>query len=246
MSLTTKSVILITVSAVVIVVPLFLLRINLIAIFFMAVIGELIIYFAWALSKSKKISDILEEQCDPELYLKKCNKSHMAYPDYNKAVAYLSLGDTNKAHEWLTFGEMPKKQTKFMKLTYHSALMSCYLEMGDVEKAGLQYENHIKDMRKGLLVPKIACIIDLLILEYHYKLNATPETSKYFLEQLRYLFSVNDKTLSKRQKLSVLYMAAEILEQNGDIEAAVQKYKKVAEEGNKLHIAVLARKKIEN
>lgn len=245
MSLTTKSIILLTVSVITIAAPLSLLGINPIAVFFITFFGALIIWFVWGLFKSKKITNILEEKCDPVLYLEKCNKSHMGYPDYNKAVAYLSLGENKMAHDLLTGGEMPTKPNQIMKLTYHSALMSCYIEMGDLEKAGLQYENYIKDMRKGLLAPIVAFSVDLLALEYQYKLNITPETSRYFLEQLKYLYNINVKALSKRQKLSVLYMEAELLEALGDFEAAVSKYRKVATEGNKLRIAELSRKKFQ-
>ena len=244
MSLTTKIYAFIIISVVVIIVPLTLLRLNPIATFFIAVIGTLIFYMAWITIKSKRLNDILEEKCDPVLYLKKCTKSHMGYPDYNKAVAYLSLGDSKAAYDLLTTGEMPKKQTQIMKLTYHCALMCCYIEMGDLEKAGLLYDNHIKAMRTGLMIPKIAFSVDLLFLEYQYKLNITPETSRYFLEQLRHLYSANVKVLTKRQKLSVLYTEAELLEAVGDLEAAKPIYQKVVNKGNKLWIAELAGKKL--
>ena len=245
MGLNTKSYILIIISAVVITLVLSLLRINQFAVIIIEIIGSLIIYIAWLMIKSTRITKILEEKCDPVLYLEKCTKSHMAHPDYNKAVAYLSLGEYEKALDLLLDGDIPKKMTQIMKVTYRAALMSCYIVMGDLEKAGREYENHIKEMRKGLLVPKVAFSIDLMVLEYQYKLNATPETATYFLEQLRYLYGINSKVLSKRQRLSVLYTEAELLDFVGEKEAAALLYKRVAAEGNTLHIAALAKKKLE-
>ena len=243
MNLTIKSIIVAVAAVVAIALPLSLLKVNQIAVFFISFFGGMIVYMVWTLLKSKRLTDILEEKCDPVRYLEKCTKSHMSYPDYNKAVAYLSLGESNKAYDLLTTGEMPKKQTQVMKLTYHCALMCCYIESGDLDKAGLEYENHIKAMRKGLLIQSIAFSVDFLHLEYQYKLNMTAETSKYFLEQLRHLCDANDKVLTKRQKLSVLYTEAEVLEAMGDFKSATPKYQKVADEGNKLWVAELSRKK---
>jgi len=244
MSLTAKSYALVTATAVVIVVLLTLLGINPIATFFITVFCAMVAYMAWMTIKSKRLTDILEEKCDPVLYLEKCTKSHMGHPDYNKAVAYLCLGDSKTAYDLLTNGEIPKKMTLFMQLTYNCTLMCCYIENGDFEKAGMQYENHIKTKRKGLMIPKIAFAVDLLFLEYQYKLNITPETSRYFLEQLRHLCDANAKVLTKRQKLSVLYIEAELLEAVDEPEAAASIYRKVANEGNKLWVSELSRKKL--
>ena len=244
MSLTIKSIILVVASVVAIALTLSLLIVNQIAVFFISFFSGMIIYMVWMQLKSKRLSNILEEKCNPVLYIEKCTKSHMSYPDYNKAVAYFSLGESSKAYDLLTTGEMPKKQTQVMKLTYHCTLMCCYIENGDLDKAGLEYENHIKAMRKGLLIQNIAFIVDFLHLEYQYMRNITPETSKYFLEQLRHLCYVNNKVLTKRQKLSVLYTEATLLEVIGDLESATPKYQKVADEGNKLWVAELSRKKL--
>jgi uncharacterized protein YggT (Ycf19 family) len=225
-------------------VSLFMLKINIIVTIFIAVIGSTIICSWWVISKERKISNILEKECDPVRYIEKCNKSNMLYSDLNRAIAYMCLGRLDDGYNLLKNMEMPRKPTKIYELTYHSALMCYYLSVEDLEKASVEYEDEIKKLRKGMLVPSVTFSVDLFVLEYQYKLNRTPETAKYFWEQLKYLYAITSNKLSKRQKLAVRYTEAEVLEELGDIESAVLNYKKVAERGNKLYIAELSRKKL--
>jgi len=202
------------------------------------------VYYGWVVLRNKKIAGILEIECDPVRFIEKCNKANMLYPDISKAVAYMCLGNYEDSLSLLLDSEMPKKPKKLFKLAYHSLLMGYYLETGDLKKAGDEYEDDIKNLRKGLLISGTTLGVDLLVLEYHYKLSTTSDTAKYYLEQVKYLFDINSKLLTKRQKVAIWYIEAELFEKIDDTVNAASMYAKVAKNGNKLWIAESSREKL--
>ncbi|MCL2170514.1 MAG: hypothetical protein FWB71_00050 [Defluviitaleaceae bacterium] len=218
--------------------------VHFVATFFISVIGAVVVYFCWLFMKERRLNNILDRDCDPVRYLEKCNKANMVQPDFNKAIAYLCLGDFDRAIGYLQNVELPKKVSKPLELVYHCAFMVYYLETGDLENVKRIYEENIKELRKSILHPAITFSVDLQVLAYQYKVNMTDDTAKYYLEQLGYLYEVNSKKISMRQKVATRFIEAGLLEGLGDMDGAMKKYNTVAKYGNRLYIAKLAREKL--
>ena len=190
----------------------------------------------------KQTTNILEKQCDPARFLEK-SSTICKLPDINKALCLWLLGRYEDCYNLLQTIEPRKRRGIASGISYHVMLMSYYLEKDDMDNAATEYTN-LKKLRRRNLLPLYNMSIDLSVAEYHYKLNVTNDTTKYFLEQVRYLYSTYAKKLSLRQKLAFKYTEAELLEKLGDIEGALFLYGKIAEVGNTLHMAEISRKKL--
>jgi tetratricopeptide (TPR) repeat protein len=120
-------------------------------------------------------------------------------------------------------------------LIYYNNEMSLYFNTGEIDKAKEIYETKIKNYPIKILNESLT--MDLILANksfYEKEYNSSKELFSKVLQ--------NNK--SKRLKLEVYYILANIAEQEGNIEEAIQKYKTVAEEGNKLYSAYLARGKL--
>jgi hypothetical protein len=80
--------------------------------------------------------------------------------------------------------------------------------------------------------------INQLVAERFFYLKRYNESREQFNKIL-------NQKLTKRNRLEVLYFLAQMDEQEGNKEAAMDKYNQIANEGNKLWIAKMAREKCE-
>jgi tetratricopeptide (TPR) repeat protein len=156
----------------------------------------------------------------------------------NRAAAYISLGNINKAKEYLDGIEtsyLSEKDGSF--LVYTINLIICHYELGELEKAEILYEtNLIKLCPIGKRLQKS---VEILIGERYYFLG------KYDL-CYEHLSKLKNCDLDKRQYLSILYRLSQIDILRGDIEQAVIKLNKIKKFGNKLGIVKSSRDILDN
>lgn len=203
-------------------------------------------YIIIAYIRNKRRINLMEEYCDPEAFIKATEKQLIingknpglnAYLNTDKAAGYIIAGDYNKAKDILLSIDKSKLSViNGSLLAYTINLIGCYYELGEIEKAEKLFETEIP-----LLCPvnsKMRLAMELLIAERFFFLDRYEESKQKF-EQL-----LNNKKLNKYQKLNILYFLAKIDEKKGDIISAQEKYKEVADKGNKLWISEQARKRL--
>jgi tetratricopeptide (TPR) repeat protein len=217
--------------------------------FFVLIFG----YYGWWLIKNLRLSNILNEQCDPEKYiaeyekLKKLQKSvtFQNHCNVNIAVGFISLGHFEEALSILTDDVNPKKsKNNVFQATYHLDVFYCHLCLDNLTEAANIYENNIKALRGRVIIPQLTYSYEDSVALYHYMLNKSPETARVYLAQIEYLYNAYSKKIGKRGKLENIYNRAVMLLELGEKEAAVKKLKTVAENANKLWIAEMSRKKL--
>jgi tetratricopeptide (TPR) repeat protein len=122
-------------------------------------------------------------------------------------------------------------------LVYTINFIVCLYELGEIERAEKIYESEMPILPAVTKVMALA--VKILVAERFFFLGRYEESREHYQQAL------NEK-LSKRRHLSILYRLAQIDEKSGDRLAAQQKYKKVADNGNKLWIATQAKKYLEH
>lgn len=240
------------IAVIIIEIPLLKIGINPVIAIFTTFIVIMVGYFIWWGIKTKKLNNLLDENCDPYRFIQECEKVKLISDripfqnncNVNIAVGLISLGDNKEALNILQDVDLSAKNSKVVETLYHLAIFCCYINMDDLTNATFEYENHIKRLRKKVIIPRMVFSIDATVSEYQYKLCKTVENAKYSLGQLDYLYNIYSKKIGKRMRLNVLYNKAELMWEIGDNEGAAEKYKIVAEKGNKLWIADMSRNKL--
>lgn len=205
-----------------------------------------------AVLKLNKRNNILEKECNPVKYIKiykKCKENinkikSIDWCNLNIAVGFLHLREYQKALNYLKNVSFPMKQNQSFQLSYHLALMICYIGLSDLEKAEFEYENYIQKSRGKLTVNNINFAIDSVAMEYNYLLQKSSETAKYYLDMLYYRQKAYNKIINKCQNLNLLYRIATLEQELGNIESAIEKYKIISENGNLLWIATESKNKL--
>lgn len=202
--------------------------------FITVMIGYIII----AYMRNKKRINLLEEECNPEAFLEATEKQraivgkkdrHNTYLDIDKAVGLISMGEFEEAKELLMSIDKTYLSAKNgTLLIYTIDLLYCLYELGEISHAEEIFETQIPLLLP--VNPRITLSMKLLVAERFLFLNRYEESREKFQELL------NEK-MTKRVRISVLYSLAKIDENTGDIDSAQNKYKEVAESGNKLWIA---------
>ncbi|WP_315115580.1 hypothetical protein [uncultured Clostridium sp.] len=207
--------------------------------FVTVIIGYIII----ANVRNKKRVNLLEENCDPQAFLEATEKQrdmigkkdkYNTYLNIDKAVGLITMGEFEEAKELLMSIDKTYLSAKNgMLLIYTIDLLYCLYELGEISHAEEIFETQIP-----LLPPvnsRMILSMKLLVAERLLFLNRYEESREKFQELL------NEK-MTKRMRIGVLYDLAKIDENTGDIDSAQNKYKEVAESGNKLWIAKEAKK----
>ena len=201
-------------------------------------------YIIYINYKQGKRYSILENALDPETFIEATYEAYK-YSGKNKqlnsllnndlAIGYISLGDYEKAKEFLLKVE-PEHLPRINKiiLTYYNALMIVYYNLENYNEVGKVYDKAIQYEVKGKLGNRLMTIL---------------QANKSFYEgdyqNSRKLFESYPKDkMSKRLELEILFDLANIDEKEGNIKEAVSKYERVAKEGNKLYSAKVARDKL--
>ena len=186
--------------------------------------------------KNNKINSVLYEELNPEKYIELVEKNYKVKDTPTIFVlGYLNSGNMEKAYEILKNINVEKQfsNSRYEVYIFQSLTL---IEMGKWKEALDIYIEHIK----------------------YSKNNIKDRNTNLFLEDLEaYLFNNNEKMieyLTKKLKtetrkifaLKLKYQLGICKEKAGKIEEAIELYKEVAENGNKLYIVQEAREKLKN
>lgn len=209
--------------------------------FAIIVIGYIVIGYR----RSKKRLDLLEENCDPQAFMDATEKQRLitgknlkmgAYFDIDKAAGFILIGEFQKAKDILLSIDKSNLSSKNGTLMIYTVnLITCMYELGEISEAEEIFGTEIP-----LLAPintRMALSMKIFTAERLFFLNKYKESKEKFQELLK------DK-IGKRRYLGILYRLAQIDEETGEVELAKKKYKEVADNGNKLWIAIEAQKQL--
>ena len=186
--------------------------------------------------KYNKIDSILFEELNPERYIKLIEKNYKVKSSPTIFIlGYLNNGNMEKAYEIL---KNINVENQFFNIRYEIYIFQSLvlIEMGKWKEALDIYIEYIK----------------------YNKNNIKDRNTNLFLEDLEaYLFNNNEKMieyLTKKLKtetrkmfaLKSKYQLGICKEKIGEIEEAMELYKEVVENGNKLYIVQEAKEKLEN
>lgn len=193
----------------------------------------------------KDRSELLQSECDPEAFLKmtselklqsKNNPKMSGYLVIDEAVGLMTQGMFEQARDILLAVDSSKLPTKYhIDLIHKMNLMYCHYELGEIEAAELVYEDILPLLSVDDL--HVQLTKEVLLAERAFFL-AEYEESKALIEPLL------ERQLKKRTHLTLVYRLAQMAELEGDFETAKAKYAQVAEEGNKLQIAIISNEKL--
>lgn len=207
---------------------------------FLAMSGYIIISYI----RSKKRLSLLEEECDPEAFLERTeeqraitgrNSRYNTYFDIDRAAGLITLGRFEEAKEILLSVDGSRLSRKNdTLLVYTINLILCFYELGEVTRAEELFETQIPTLPP--INTRIVLAVNVLVGERFFFLGRYDESCKHFNGLL-------SQKLSKRTRIGIIYYLAQVEEKMGNITAAWEKYRQVAQEGNKLWIAEKAREK---
>lgn len=229
---------------VILVVILGSLDLQTLAIVIIPILSVLVIYITISFIRSKKRYNLLDTDCDPEAFLYRTEKQKEitgknpkvnACLDIDRAAALIASGQFEKAKEILL--SIDKKLLSHKNgtlLVYTINLISCLYELGEVDRAEELFETQIPILSP--VTKKMMLAVNMLVAERFFHLKRYNESREHFKKLWK------DK-LSIRKRLEILYRLAQIDEIEGNTEDALKKYRKVADNGNKLWIAAMAREK---
>lgn len=209
--------------------------------FVIVILGDI----KYANSRRKNRYKLLEDDLDPEAFIQATEKQIkiVAKNKRSKTIlnADLALGlmDMGKYEEALnTLNQIDKRYLSKWNgslLIYYSNLMSLYTNIGEIEKAIEIYEDKIKNYPIRILTESMTMDIVLANKSFYGK---EYNTSKEFFHK------VLNNNKSRRLKVQIYYILANIAEQDGNLEEAIIKYKIVGDKGNKLYASYLAKEKL--
>lgn len=225
--------------------------------------------------KLMRIYNILLEECDPDAYIRETKKLKEAYKvKYESSLkkrtllpidksperdAYKSLQtsfDSNIATGLACLGQYDEALDIFRtidvseasdveRIFHHGLMMECYARKGDFENAAFEYENYVRGFEEKITVQKQLDAFNYTVALCRFLQSKNPDSARYFLKQVRELEENDTGKQSTCSKLSLMYdkAVAELI--TGDTRSALEKFKTVAEQGNKLWIAKLSRDKVD-
>ncbi|MCM1991210.1 tetratricopeptide repeat protein [Oceanirhabdus seepicola] len=208
-------------------------------------------YIIISIKRSKKRLGLLNEKCDPEAFLERTEKQMeitgknaklQAYLNVDKAAALVCMGEYQEGKNLLLSIDKSKLSTKNgTLLVFTINLICCLYELGEIAEAEGIFERELFNITLDsvpITKAPFKRAIKFLNAERDYILGKYEESQTAFEELL------NEKS-DKRTHVSALYGLAKIHEKLGEVEKAKEMYKEVSEEGNKLYIAKVAKRKVE-
>lgn len=216
---------------------------------FTAVIATVLIvlamYAAISIISHKKRISLLDDECNPEKFLYRTEKQQeitgknpraKAYLDIDRSAAMIASGNLEEAKEILL--SIDKNLLSYKNgslLVYTINLISCLYELGETERAEELFESQMPTLSP--ITKRMMLQVNMLMAERFFFLKKYGESREHFKRLWK-------EKLSKRKRLEILYRLAQMDELEGKTEDALKKYKKVADNGNKLWIAAKAREKL--
>ena len=195
--------------------------------------------------------NVLDNELDPEKFIelteneynKNKNKKYRNYMKLNLSAGYSSAGKIETAYEKLKEVDLSKKlyreQNKILYY-YNEALILNVL--GKKEEATEIYNKELSEEIEKIGKRKKDSEIYNLVKALEGMLFHGNDNEK----MIEILNEALKKTKTKRQNLGLKHLLAAYKEKAGKIEEAIELYKEVAENGNKLYIVQEAKEKLEN
>ena len=195
--------------------------------------------------------NVLDNELDPEKFIelteneynKNKNKKYRNYMKLNLSAGYSSAGKIETAYEKLKEVDLSKKlyreQNKILYY-YNEALILNVL--GKKEEATEIYNKELSEEIEKIGKRKKDSEIYNLVKALEGMLFHENDNEK----MIEILNETLKKTKTKRQNLGLKHLLAAYKEKVGKIEEAIELYKEVAENGNKLYIVQEAKEKLEN
>ena len=193
--------------------------------------------------------NILDNELDPEKFIelteneynRNKNKKYRNYMKLNLAAGYSSAGKIETAYEKLKEVDLSKKlyrERNKILYYYNEALILNVL--GKKEEATEIYNKKLSEEIENIGKRKKDSEIYNLVKALEGMLFHGNDNEK----MIEILNEALKKLKIKRQKLGFKYLLATYKEKAGKIEEAIELYKEVAENGNKLYIVQEAREKL--
>ena len=195
--------------------------------------------------------NVLDNELDPEKFIelteneynKNKNKKYRNYMKLNLSAGYSSAGKIETAYEKLKEVDLSKKlyrERNKILYYYNEALILNVL--GKKEEATEIYNKELSEEIEKIGKRKKDSEIYNLVKALEGMLFHENDNEK----MIEILNEALKKTKTKRQNLGLKHLLAAYKEKVGKIEEAMELYKEVAENGNKLYIVQEAKEKLEN
>ena len=195
--------------------------------------------------------NVLDNELDPEKFIelteneynKNKNKKYRNYMKLNLSAGYSSAGKIETAYEKLKEVDLSKKlyrERNKILYYYNEALILNVL--GKKEEATEIYNKELSEEIEKIGKRKKDSEIYNLVKALEGMLFHENDNEK----MIEILNEALKKTKTKRQNLGLKHLLAAYKEKEGKIEEAIELYKEVAENGNKLYIVQEAKEKLEN
>ncbi len=195
-------------------------------------------YVATGMVRQRKRLKRLEEECDPNAFFEATerqleitgkNKKIHAYLQIDLAVGEILMGECQAALDrLLAIDPHMLSDRNGSRFAYTVNLIECYYELGETEKAEALFEQEVPTLSPVNQRMKLST--QALMAERLFYLKRFEESQAQFGALL-------EEKISRRMRLSILFLLAEMHEQMGEWEAACPMYREVAEKGNRLAIA---------
>jgi tetratricopeptide (TPR) repeat protein len=204
-------------------------------------------YIIVANIRQRKRYNLLEKDLEPEAFIES-TKNQLEITGKNKQANTmlnidLLLGLMIMRRYEEARNVLNKINTKYLSkwngsiLIFHNSEMSFYYNTGEIDKAMEIYNTRIKSYPIKTLNESITMDLILANKSYH---------EKEFKVSRELYQKVLQGNKSKRLELEIYFVLDNIDEEEGNIEEAIRKYDKVADEGNKLYSAYLSKEKLKS
>ena len=195
--------------------------------------------------------NVLDKELDPEKFIelteneynKNKNKKYRNYMKLNLSAGYSSAGKIETAYEKLKEVDLSKKLYRERdKILYYYNEALFLITFGKKEEATEIYNKDLSEEIEKIGKRKKEREIYNLLKALEGMLFHENDNEK----MIEILNEALKKSKTKRQNLGFKYLLATHKEKIGEIEEAMELYKEVIENGNKLYIVQEAKEKLEN
>ena len=193
--------------------------------------------------------NVLDNELDPEKFIelteneynRNKNKKYRNYMKLNLAAGYSSAGKIETAYEKLKEVDLSRKLYRERdKILYYYNEALFLITFGKKEEATEIYNKELSEEIEKIGKRKKDSEIYNLVKALEGVLFHENDNEK----MIEILNEALKKTKTKRQNLGFKYLLATYKEKTGEIQEAMELYKEVIENGNKLYIVQEAREKL--
>ena len=201
-----------------------------------------LLYFGSAGSRLKELPPMLDDDCDPVRYIQVVDalmRRPIVGRHFNSAlvihlsIGYIENGEGDKAIDLLENALKNGLKRRNYRGAAHSILCIVYLKKKDTESAMAHYEK-IKNARSTRYTRKLVKDLDFVL-----TLEQVPPK-----EVIDHKQKVLSESANRLERAHAHYLIAKAYKELGDSEKEKEHLEYVAENGNLLHIARLAREKL--